>query len=560
MTRIRTVALTTVCLLAVTVTAVSAPPAKVKPAPANCPACAMGMTAEKVFSRLDADGDKKVTVKEFMRSPGMRDEAEARAAVGRIDADADGSLSWTELAKAYKERHARCPKVDPAKAGGQGRGNRSRFAMVFMMQNDKNDDGAVDKSEFRGSDARFDQMDKNANGKLEAGELADLHARRMNDPKSMRERLASGDLPRRPPGKRPGGDGGTKGPPKGKGKPKGRKCPADKIEIGGHDIAEILVMLGAKRELGASDDQLRAYSSHFDRSDPNKDGKHTRAEYVDGGSFMTPQARAGIFGATDNNGDDIATRVEYVLNRIITDEAKAIVQRTDADKNGKVTRGEFVKGSPIKNKTLAGAVYDALDASGDGVITVPEYLRVWGVWARPNYKAQEAALAGRLAKLGKGGKPTAGPKGGKPDKGPKPAGGPPGVEQIFKVMDRDKDGKLTRAEFRGPAHVFTAADKDKDGVVTRGEMEAFRRRTGGSGRKPDGKGPPTGGPKPPAGGEAGVEALFKLADRDGDGKLSKGELRRLVGAGDADGDGMLSLKELLELQRKGFKAKPKRER
>jgi len=126
--------------------------------------------------------------------------------------------------------------------------------------------------------------------------------------------------------------------PPSRAKARPRKCPADKVVIGGHDIAKILAMLGAKRELGASDDQLRAYSSHFDRSDPNKDGKHTRAEYVDGGSFMTPQARAGIFGATDNNADDIATRVEYVLNRAITDEAKAIVSRTDTDKNGKVTR------------------------------------------------------------------------------------------------------------------------------------------------------------------------------------------------------------------------------
>jgi len=258
--------------------------------------------------------------------------------------------------------------------------------------------------------------------------------------------------------------------PPAKVKGKGRKCPADKVVIGRHDIAKILAMLGAKCEVGTSDEQLLAYASHFDRSDPNHDGKQTRAEYVDGGSYMTPQARAGIFGATDNNADGVATRVEYVLNRCITDEAKAIVQATDADKNGKVTRAEFVAGSPIKDKALAGAVYDGLDTNSDGVITVPEYLRVWGGWARPNYKVQEKALGARLAKLGKS-----------------------------------------------------------------------------SG-------------KPPAGGDPGVAALFKLADRDGDGKLSKAELRRLVAAGDTDGDELLSLKELTELQRKPAKAKPKRER
>lgn len=189
---------------------------KAKPAPRNCPACAMGLTAETVFSRLDADGDKKVTVKEFARSPGMADEAEARAAVRRIDTDADGSLSLAELAKAYKQRHAKCPKVDPSKAaaGPDGRGNRSRFVMVFMMRSDRNGDGVVDKSEFRGSDARFDQMDKNGNGKLEPDELADLHNSRTKDPKSMRERLNSGDLPRRPPWMGQDGAERPKDPPK----------------------------------------------------------------------------------------------------------------------------------------------------------------------------------------------------------------------------------------------------------------------------------------------------------------------------------------------------------
>jgi hypothetical protein len=112
------------------------------------------------------------------------------------------------------------------------------------------------------------------------------------------------------------------------------------------------------------------------------------------------------------------------------------------------------------------------------MITVPEYLRVWGVWARPNYKAQEATLAARLAKLGHERDVSTS---GKPDRRGRPAGGPPSVEHMFQVMDRDRDGELSKAEFRGPSHVFTAADKDKNGRVTRAEMEAFRARTGKGG-------------------------------------------------------------------------------
>ena len=254
-------------------------------------------------------------------------------------------------------------------------------------------------------------------------------------------------------------------------RPRGRKCPADKVTVGGRDVLDILEMLGAKRTAGATDAQLISYIPHFDRTDLNHDGKHSKTEYIEKGNFMTPQARRGIFGAADNNADGVVTRVEYVLNRIITDEAKGIVQRTDADKNGKISKAEFVVGVKRKDKSLAAAVFDALDTSGDGTITIPEYLRVWGGWARPNYKAQEAALAVRLAMIAQG------------PKGSKPAGGPPSVERIFTLMDRDKDGKLTAAEFRGPAHVFTAADRNKDGAVTRHEMEAFRSGNHGPGAK-----------------------------------------------------------------------------
>ena len=305
---------------------------------------------------------------------------------------------------------------------------------------------------------------------------------------------------------------------------RGRKCPADKVTIGGRDVLEVLKMLGARRDAGAADKQLASYAAHFDRSDPNRDGRHSKKEYIEDGNFMTPQARRGIFGAADNNADGFVTRVEYVLNRIITDEAKGIVQRTDTDKNGKIVKGEFVAGSPLKDKALAAAVFDALDANGDGSITIREYLRVWGGWARDNYKAQEAAIAARLAKLGKGGQAP---------------GGPPSVEQIFKIMDRDKDGKLTATEFRGPGHVFTAADRNKDGLVSRREMDAFRGRTGGTGaaRRPDGA-------------AASIEDVFRIIDGDGDGKLSKDELRRVVGAADVDGDGLVTLKELTDLIRK----------
>jgi len=87
---------------------------------------------------------------------------------------------------------------------------------------------------------------------------------------------------------------------------------------------------------------------------------------------MNESARRKIFAATDRNKDGIATEAEYVENRIITDEAKAIFEKMDIDGDGKVTLKEFT----------AKEVFSDFDTNADGYLTIPEYLRVWGNWAR----------------------------------------------------------------------------------------------------------------------------------------------------------------------------------
>jgi len=178
---------------------------KVQPALKNCPACAMGLTAEFVFKRLDVNEDKVVTATEFQRSPGMQDKTKTGEAVGRIDKDGNGTLSWEEFETAYKTRHANCRKPDPtaiavnaAKVRPDGRGDSTRFAQVFIMRSDKDGDGRISKSEFRGSDSGFERMDNNKNGFIESDELGELHQSRLADPKTMSQRLQDGDM-RQPP-------------------------------------------------------------------------------------------------------------------------------------------------------------------------------------------------------------------------------------------------------------------------------------------------------------------------------------------------------------------------
>ena len=74
------------------------------------------------------------------------------------------------------------------------------------------------------------------------------------------------------------------------------------LKVGHVPVTNILQRLGAKLEWGCAAKEFDGYSNHFDRMDTNRDGKHTRAEYVDKGGYMTPQARAGIFRAADFYG------------------------------------------------------------------------------------------------------------------------------------------------------------------------------------------------------------------------------------------------------------------
>ena len=76
------------------------------------------------------------------------------------------------------------------------------------------------------------------------------------------------------------------------------------------------------------------------------------------------------------------TEVEYVINRMITDEAKEIFHKLDANKDTKLTAKEIIASGKFEDEKLAQAVFKALDVDGNKSLVIPEYLRVWGRWAR----------------------------------------------------------------------------------------------------------------------------------------------------------------------------------
>lgn len=56
--------------------------------------------------------------------------------------------------------------------------------------------------------------------------------------------------------------------------------------------------------------------------------------------------------------------------------------------------------------------------------------------------------------------------------------GKPSWERISR-HDSDKDGKVSKVEFKGPEMAFTRFDADKDGFVTKAEMESLTPKKGG---------------------------------------------------------------------------------
>jgi Ca2+-binding EF-hand superfamily protein len=265
-------------------------------------------------------------------------------------------------------------------------------------------------------------------------------------------------------------------------------------KVNGVLVSDLMKRLGVKLETGVSLQLLDSYADHFDRTDPNRDGKHTKAEYVVGGRYMTPQARAGIFNAADENQDRVVSRSEYVLNRIITDEGKEIIQAMDSNQNGTVDSAEFAEHSSklLGGVKIANAFFQLLDRNADAVIPIPEYLRVWGQLAREGRGDADARITKQRRRLAR--QPSAKqnhrePHSHRGDKNRDQAGGtierpprrrpngPPPVEEVFVKFDKNRDGKLVEAEIATFVRKFILpADSNHDKAVTKEELEAYRKQ------------------------------------------------------------------------------------
>jgi Ca2+-binding EF-hand superfamily protein len=246
---------------------------------------------------------------------------------------------------------------------------------------------------------------------------------------------------------------------------------AKSIRPEGFKLGPPLGPLGAKMKDGVDLQKIEGYSRFFGFTDKDNDGSHSKVEYVDNGNYLNPQSRAGIFNASDNDRDGFVSRAEYILNRIITDEAKTIVQAMDANEDGNVERSEFIKHA-MPDKKLAAQVFIDLDTDRNGILHIPEYLKVWGMWARHGRPSADKRISARKAELEKPipAKPSSQPT----DFTKRPSGPPlgrPGLADHLMRYDADKNGKIELEELSG---LIRDADRNKDGALDRKELDSIR--------------------------------------------------------------------------------------
>lgn len=216
-------------------------------------------------------------------------------------------------------------------------------------------------------------------------------------------------------------------------------------------------------------------------SKPDPKAKKAAKKFDRKGQFGNPEE---MFSRFDQNADGFLAKDE--APEFMQQRFDQMLQRMDKDKDGKLSKAEFVEG--------AGTFRRMRDGQPGGA-----------------------------------------------EGGPRPPGA-----ALFLILDTDRDGKISKDELAKAAEHLAKLDKNSDGFITPDELPAGPPpgALGGRARRGQADG------APPAG--RGAE-FFSQFDKDGDKKLSKDEaperLKTRFGELDKNSDGFLDATELAGARR-----------
>jgi len=266
--------------------------------------------------------------------------------------------------------------------------------------------------------------------------------------------------------------------------------------------ASILLLLCAAPVWAGDDDAAKAKET-LKKLDADGDGRISRDEFIGSPS---------IFDRWDADKDGFVTADELAKGLAAPKPAPKAEPRRGGD-------GDRPGGDPERAKRQAEGLLKRLDKDGDGKLTGEEIPKR-GDWKRADENGDGALDAGELERA------MASRRGGR------------GRGRDFDLaarlleMDANKDGRIERAEWKGPPDAFARLDGDKDGVLTKAEIDEIAdrmRRRGGWKSGP-------------------AEALFRRMDKDGDKRITKEEWQlqaEFFARFDANGDGVITPDEVL---------------
>ncbi len=161
----------------------------------------------------------------------------------------------------------------------------------------------------------------------------------------------------------------------------------------------------------------------FQRMDRDRDGRVSKTEFI--------QIRSRAFGRIDRNRDGVLDRAEIktMMNRVMARRTMRLFDRLDTNRDGKLSRAELPRRAQRR--------FHLLDTNGDGGV---------------NHEELMAAIKQRLARRGR-------------------------RKRGLAAADQNLDGRITRAEFETHNQaIFARLDRNRDGALALNEMPRRRWR------------------------------------------------------------------------------------
>lgn len=304
-----------------------------------------------------------------------------------------------------------------------------------------------------------------------------------------------------------------------------------------------------KDEVG--EERARFFSRLVRVADKNDDGKLTKEEFLAGSQPAerpaqpaNPNTRRGFggqafseqfFNRFDKNGDGKLTLKEipeYAQARM-----KPLFERLKKDE---LTREDLRRAQASGNRaTGVEAYFKRLDANNDGKLKIAEVPGrtkelVKTLLRRAGKEEDDSITLEEFQKHFRGaGNP------GQPRQAQQFGGAP----AFVRVLDANRDGKISKEELAKAGEQFEKLDRNKDGQLDTRELFGFTARAGGN------------RPNPPRAAQF-VARLLEQYDANKDGKLSKDEIpdrgKERYTRWDADKNGELTKDELTKAVQQGL--------